>query len=87
LLDGTGNEPGVLALAIHTVATLLRKHIPTLVASGAGMSRAPAIVAAALSLVHSEAPEDCLQQVVKFHASDVSPAFWSEVTGILPSVR
>jgi protein-tyrosine phosphatase len=87
LLDGTGNRPESLYLAISTVATLLRMHLPTLVVCGAGMSRAPAVAAAALAMVHHQAPAACLQQVVQHHPSDVSPGLWSEVTGLLPSVR
>jgi hypothetical protein len=86
LLDGTGNPPEVLSLAITTVAALLKRHIPTMVSCGGGVSRAPAVVAAALSLVHQETPETCLRQVTEHHPSDVSPALWSDVTGILHSL-
>jgi hypothetical protein len=87
LLDGTGNAPEMLSLAITTIASLLQKHLPTLVSCGAGMSRAPAVVAAALSLVNQDSPEKCLQLVAKHHPSDVSPALWSDVTGILNSLH
>ena len=83
LVDGSGNNPEVLYLAIHTVTTLLQKRIPTLLACGAGMSRSPAVAAAALSLAHHEPPEDCLQYVIRYHPGDVSPALWSEITGLL----
>jgi hypothetical protein len=85
LLDGLGNPTEVLSLAIHTVAELLKKHFPTLVCCGGGVSRAPAIVAAALALVHREAPEVCLRRVAEYHRADMSPGFWSEVTGVLPA--
>src|SRR5262245_4634394 len=45
LLDGAGNRPEMLSLSIGTVANLLRRHFPTLITSGAGMSRSPAIAA------------------------------------------
>jgi protein-tyrosine phosphatase len=83
LLDGTGNSASLLSLAIETVAALLRTHVPTLVSCGAGMSRGPAVAAAALALVHREPPEECLERVVSYHPSDVLPGFWSDVTGIL----
>lgn len=86
LMDGTGNRPEMLLLAIRTVATLISNHIPTLVACGAGISRSPAIVGAALAVAHKESPEECLQRVVQYHPSDVSPAFWNEVIGVLPSL-
>jgi hypothetical protein len=85
LLDGVGNPPELLFLAISTVVTLLKKHTPTLVSGGAGVSRAPAITAGALALVHQDSPEECLQRVVQQHHSDVSPGLWSEITGMLPS--
>ncbi len=83
LLDGTGNRPEILSLAVNTVATLLRMRLPTLVSCGAGMSRAPAVVAAALALVHQGSPEECLQRVVQYHRADVSPGLWTEVTGLV----
>ena len=58
--------------------------IPTLVCCGAGMSRSPAIVAAALALVERAPFEDCLRRVARHHPSDVSPGLWSEVVK-LPS--
>jgi hypothetical protein len=42
LLDGTGNDPVLLRLAIHAVAILQRSRIATLVCCGGGMSRSPA---------------------------------------------
>jgi hypothetical protein len=86
LVDGSGNRPEVLLLAINTLATLITKHVPTLVACGGGASRSPAVVAAALALAHREPPEECLQRVVRHHPCDVSPALWSDVVGILASL-
>jgi hypothetical protein len=87
LVDGSGNSADLLFLAISTVATLLRMHIPTLVSCGAGVSRAPAIAAAAMAMAHEESPEGCLQRIVQQHPSDVSPGFWKEVTAVLPTLR
>lgn len=87
LVDGGGNRAEALFLAISTVATLLKLRVSTLVFCGAGMSRAPAIAAAALGMVHQEPPEEYLQRVSEHHASDVSAGLWSEVTRLLPAVR
>ena len=84
LVDGAGNRGELLFLAVSTVATLLKMHVPVLVTCGAGMSRAPAVAAAALAVLETRAPEDCLKQVVKHHASDVSPGLWNEVVAVLP---
>jgi protein-tyrosine phosphatase len=86
LVDGAGNRPEMLTLAIGTVANLLRRHFSVLVSCGAGMSRSPAIAAAALAIVHRLSPEQCLQRVVKHHPSDVSPALWNEIKGVLDSI-
>jgi protein-tyrosine phosphatase len=49
LIDGSGNQPAILRAAIETTATFIASGTPTLVACGAGMSRSPAIVAAAMA--------------------------------------
>lgn len=79
LHDGAGNRQAVLVLAIRTVATLIEAGIPTLVCCSGGMSRSPAVVAAALALVRHETPASCLKQVTFHHPSDVSPGLWKEI--------
>ena len=79
LLDGTGNDIELLDLAIHIVANFIERGIPTLVCCGAGMSRAPATVAAALSIVNQCGLEDSLRVVTASHPADVSPGLWEEV--------
>jgi protein-tyrosine phosphatase len=86
LLDGMGNDPQVLELALRTVTALVRAQVPTLVCCGGGMSRSPAVAATGLALAHGEAPEECLQRVVAHHPCDVSPALWNEVTALLPAL-
>lgn len=77
--DGSGNDPDLLSLAITSVAGLISKNVPTLVCCGVGMSRSPAIVAAALSLVEKRSLEDCLKTVTEHHAADVLPGLWEDV--------
>jgi hypothetical protein len=84
LIDGVGNPPHLLALAIGTVALLIEAKVPLLVCCGEGMSRAPAIVAAALAATRQESPEQCLKRVTHHHPSDVSPGLWSEVCQAVP---
>jgi hypothetical protein len=83
LIDGTGNRPAWLELAITSVASLLELRIPTIVTCGAGMSRAPSIVAAALALALHKSPEACLQDVASQHPADVSPGLWEDVKAVL----
>jgi hypothetical protein len=79
LIDGAGNPPHMLALAIQTVAALITAQVPLLVCCGAGMSRAPAIVAGALAALEHAPPEQCLKRVTRHHPSDVSPVLWGEI--------
>lgn len=80
LIDGASNPPERLRLAVETVASLIRSGTPTLVFCGAGMSRSPAITAAALAVVECADPNTVLQRIVTGFPHDVSPAFWQEVT-------
>jgi hypothetical protein len=69
------------------VANLLERGIPSLVFCGGGMSRAPAIAAAALAMVYQESPDDCLKQVAEHHPADVVPGLWEEVKRLLDAER
>jgi protein-tyrosine phosphatase len=79
LVDGPGNAPNLLDAAVGMLAALLRARTPTLVSCGMGLSRAPAVAAAALALVTGRAPEECLEEVHRSTACDVHPALWQEV--------
>lgn len=87
LLDGAGNRSELIFLAISTLATLLKLHIPSLVVCSTGISRAPAVAAAALAMLHGQPPEEWLKRVVQHHSTDVSPGFWNEVVGVLAGTR
>ena|SRR5438105_2455834 len=85
LVDGTGNDPNLLELATAGVAGLLKKELETLVCCGGGMSRSPAIAAAALATLGQATLEDCLKTVAAYHRSDVSPGLWSEIQQVFTS--
>jgi protein-tyrosine phosphatase len=87
LVDGDGNDPAVIALALYTLAGLLKQKIPTLVCCGAGMSRSPALAAGSLALLAGEHPEDCLRHVVSHRPADVVPALWHEIVVAVSSLR
>ena len=87
LLDGNGNGLELLHVAIASVAMLIRKRVPTLVCCGAGMSRSPAIVAAALAIVKEARLEDCMKCVTESHAADVSPGLLAQISQVLPPFR
>jgi protein-tyrosine phosphatase len=79
LTDGVPDDPRVLGVAIQTVVSLLNEQIPTLVYCGAGMSRSPAVVAAALSIAKGGSPDEKLKEIVAGHPHDVSPDLWEAV--------
>jgi len=79
LLDGSGNDLTVLQLAVRSVASLVEGGTPTLVCCGGGMSRSPAVVAAALSIVENADVEQYLRRVIQSHPADVSPGLWDEI--------
>jgi protein-tyrosine phosphatase len=83
LVDGPGNDAGVLSLAVETVSGLLRRRVPTLVCCGAGLSRSPTVAAAALSLAYGELPDNCLQLVAAHRRLDVAPGLWHEIQALL----
>ena len=79
LVDGEGNDPALVRLAIEGVAALIRARLPALVCCGGGMSRSPAIVAAAISSVEGMDGHESLKAVTASHPSDVSPGLWDEI--------
>lgn len=79
LIDGAGNPAWLLQAAVETVAHLLRRGVPTLVACGAGMSRTPAVAGAALALVRGYPLAEGLTLVSRSGVADVSPALWAEI--------
>ena len=85
--DGEQGLRWVVRVAIETVASLVRREVPTLVFCGAGMSRSPAILAAALSVARGGTPEDWLRDVVSGYPHDVSPRLWNDVTSVTAEMR
>ena len=79
IMDGGQDGQGVLKVAIQTLASLLKNQVPTLVYCGAGMSRSPAIVAAALSIIQGGSPEERLREITAGQPHDVSPQLWEAV--------
>ncbi len=83
LLDGADNDRERLQFAVRTVGWLLAGEVPTLVCCSAGLSRSPAVVAAALARLRSCDPERCLGELAAEGPLDVSPALWMQLQGVL----
>ena len=82
LHDAHGNPPWLVRQAVETVARLLDANVPTLVYCSAGMSRTPAIVAAALALRTGRPLADCLQEVTANVPHDVSAGLVADVQAV-----
>ena len=79
LTDGSGNAESLIRIAVETAAMLIQSATPTLVFCSAGLSRTPAIAAAALSLVRKQPLDECLKTLSQSLAHDVSPTLWQDI--------
>ena len=75
LVDGSGNPAKPLFLAIQNVAFLIKYSVPTLLCCSAGLSRSPAIAAAAIAKAKQRPTdlESCLSELSQQYACDVLP--------------
>lgn len=79
LIDGEENTSVILRLAVSSTVQFVKARVPTLVACSAGMSRSPAVIAAALALVEKQPPDDVLKRIASAGPLDVAPALWDEI--------
>lgn len=86
LLDGADNDPVVLRLAVRTVAALMAANVPVVVCCSNGMSRSPAIAAAAIGIADRISLEAALVRVASAGTHDVSPALWNDVCAACASL-
>ncbi len=82
IVDGAGNRPEIIRAAVDLTASLIDSRVPTLVACGAGMSRSPIIVAAALARVDGRSLEQALEDITAGVAHDISTSLWAEVKAV-----
>ncbi len=82
LVDGAGNRPEIIRAAVELTASFIDSRVPTLVACGAGMSRSPIIVAAALARVDGRSLEQALDDITMGVAHDVSTSLWAEIKAV-----
>ena len=87
LVVGAGNSPRRLWTAVETVATHLRHNIRTLIVCGAGLSRSPAIAAAAVAKFSGCDLSEALAQVTADQVADVSTALWAQLEEVLKAKR
>ncbi len=82
LVDGEGNRPELIALAVQTAVHFLQNGVPVLVCCGAGLSRSPCIAAAALARFRQTSLEESMKAIAHHHQFDVSSGLWNEVKKI-----
>jgi protein-tyrosine phosphatase len=83
LIDGPGNPGWLLWTAVTLVTDFVRESVPSLVCCSGGMSRSPAVAAAAIARVQSITLHAALELVAAGGAIDVSPGLWHDVEGII----
>ncbi|TWT32643.1 protein-tyrosine phosphatase family protein [Blastopirellula retiformator] len=82
ILDGSGNSPATLKLAVATVVRLLDEQTPTLLFCSAGMSRSPSVAAIALAQVESRSPDEVLAELAERMPLQVSPHLWRDLLAV-----
>jgi hypothetical protein len=84
LTDSDGNASWLLRAAVRAVAELIQSRVPTLVACGAGMSRSPAVVAAAVARLGAKPISAVLSDLPG--PIDVSPGLLRELAEVTAGV-
>ena len=79
LNDGDGNNDGLIAITVRTLAAMIQNSTRTMVACSAGMSRAPTIAAASIALLTGRDPDECLLDLISNAPNDVSPILWAQI--------
>ena len=84
IVDGGGNEPGWLAIAVATVKHLLEISVPVLVGCSSGMSRSPTIAAFALSQYKKCRPEETIDTIAGIRSLELNDRLWGQLSRIVP---
>jgi protein-tyrosine phosphatase len=78
-LDGEGNDPAIIRLALQTCLQLLQANKRTLIACSAGMSRSPTLAAFVLAELQQRQPEDFVKGFSKQKSLEIKPTLWHEI--------
>ena len=88
LNDGEGNDESTLAAVIKTIALLMElEDLKIVVCCSAGLSRSPAIAAAAIALSSNQDPDQTLARIAELAHCDVSPTLWTEISQLCKSLQ
>jgi atypical dual specificity phosphatase len=86
LVDGEDNPAEILALAITTLTHFLERKFACLVCCQAGLSRSPAVAAAALARLTHQSFTACLNDIAKHHHHAVHPGLRAQVQALCESL-
>lgn len=87
IVDGRGNDPSLLRLALLTTVELLRSGTPAIVACSAGMSRSPTIAICALAVHLDQSPDSVLERVNDQAAIELHGDLWTDVGEIVAELQ
>ncbi len=79
IVDGPGNDPALLRLALLTTVEVLNSGTPAIVACSAGMSRSPTIAICALAVHLDQPPETVLDAVNEKSSFELHGDLWTDV--------
>lgn len=83
LLDGPHNDTDLLKLAVTTLTHLVDNKFATLVCCQAGLSRSPALAAAALARVGGEPFADAVRRIASFRPCDMHPELYNQLQALI----
>ncbi|MFT4559735.1 MAG: hypothetical protein ACI92S_005128 [Planctomycetaceae bacterium] len=87
IVDGPGNDPSLLRVALLTTVELLNSGTPAIVACSAGISRSPTIAICALAVHLDQPPETVLAAVNEKSSLELHGDLWTDVCGIVAELR
>ena len=87
IVDGAGNDPSLLRLALLTTVELLNSGTPAIVACSAGMSRSPTVAICALAVHLDQPPETVLAAVNEKSSFELHGDLWTDVGDIVADLR
>jgi protein-tyrosine phosphatase len=82
LVDGEENSAEILHLAIRTLTQFLDQKFACLVCCQAGLSRSPAIAAAALAKLTGQAFSECVELVRMYHPCAIHPGLAAQIRAL-----
>lgn len=85
LLDGAGNDRSILQAAVDVTVKFIGGQLPTIVACSAGMSRSPAIVAAAIARTDGILFDDALRRIAATGPCDIAPSLLHDIANLFPA--